>query len=174
MELLSGYRHTTDGFTCSGYFDSGTKRLVVSTSRDDWALILAHEYGHMQQWKTGLFEQDDGAFEKFENWLQHKDELDGKELTRCIRFIQQCELDAEKRAVGLIRKYKLTEDISLYRQKANAYVLFYEVVRRHRRWSNQESPYRAPDVYKQMPTYFIRNLANITKKFENTVVAKCM
>jgi hypothetical protein len=50
-----------------------------------------------------------------------------------IRDIQECERDAERRGLKLIKKYKLP-DVKDYIQRANAYILFYEVIRKHRKW----------------------------------------
>jgi len=162
------------GTYCSGYFDSGSKELVVAVARPDWLSILAHEYAHMQQWVEGEFVEDDDSFHKFDQWVAGKMELEDDELTRCVRLIQRCELDAEKRAVEYLRRYRLRKDLADYRRRANAYVLFYEVARRHRRWSDKESPYTVPTVYRQMSTRFVSSLSHITKKFEAAVLKECM
>jgi hypothetical protein len=73
----------------------------------NWQEILAHEYGHFLQRQEGLFLEYDGDAARY------------SETAR--RTVTECELDAEKRAWRILRRFGLLKDPTQYRQRANEY-----------------------------------------------------
>jgi hypothetical protein len=157
----------------SGYWDESKKQLHVAIYTEEWLTILAHEYGHFCQWKEGKFvsDRETELFIDFEEWLRGIKELTQKRLLASCRMVQSCELDCEKRALKLIKKFSLTDDYSLYIQKSNSYVLGYEIVRKLRKWF-KTGPSRFPEINKLMTKRFIKNF-KISKKQIEIMKQKC-
>lgn len=125
---------TKDGYL--GAFDYFKKELLVCVANPLWLGVLAHELSHLHQWaqnvpawSKGLQEDCDAVYE---NWIKGKD-TKPELVKQAVRGIQRCEWDAEKRAVKLIKKYRLV-DPKIYTRSANMYILKYEFARRHRAW----------------------------------------
>lgn len=150
---------------CSGYFDSVNRELVVAAGKNGWLGILVHEFAHMTQWLDNC--------KAWKRSMDHPDEVDdwlnGKELKnakRTIGIARDLELDNEKRSVALIKKWDLPIDIKDYTQKANAYIQFYNWLYFTRRWcSPNNSPYKNPKVYKEMPTIFKMNYRKMSDRY---------
>ena len=115
----------------SGYWSDDDKKLNVAIYCDEWLTVLAHEYGHFCQWKENKFldKATSNAYVHFDEWIEGKIELPKNKLEKTCELIQKCELDCEKRALKLIKQYKLYKDEKLYIQKANSYVLGYEAAK---------------------------------------------
>ncbi len=121
-----------------GYFDDKRKFLFVAADEADWLTTLAHEYGHMTQWIEGRFGWDpraEDADSRFEEWLvgKHPD-YSARRVLRLVRAIQRCELDAERRALHLARRWHLTPDVIALARSGNANVWRYEVARQISTW----------------------------------------
>ena len=56
-------------------------------------------------------------------------------MHKYIGYTRDLELDNEKRAVRMIRKWKLSVDVDKYIKGANAYIHFYNWMGYTRRWS---------------------------------------
>lgn len=159
---------TKDVKNCGGYFDYDSKEFVVAMRNRMGFEILVHEYCHYLQWK-----EDRKYFLKMvKNCGIVFDWLDGKFykksiLEKATRGVIELEWDCEKRAVDLIKKYKLDVDIPEYCRSANSYLLFYHIVRETRMWY-KKSPYNTKLTDGMLPElqdldyYMDRN--NITDK----------
>jgi len=151
---------------CSGYFDSEEKKLVVATEREDWVPILVHEFAHFTQWMDNcpVWRTSGNSLEAVDLWLGGKDVPNiKKSLGKC----RDLELDNEKRSVAIIKAWELPVDIKTYTQKANAYVQFYNWMFFTRRWCTpQNSPYKNPKIYGEMPTTFRMNYKNMGEKYK--------
>jgi hypothetical protein len=148
------YVKLSGNIKCSGYFDDGEMKLVVSAKNPQALEILAHEFGHFTQWmeQTDLWLACDTGCTKVDEWLSGKRVNNIKEHLSVVRDL---ELDNEKRAVMLIKKFKLPIDIKEYTRKANAYVLFYNWLHHTRRWCTpQNTPYRNKTLLKACSTRF--------------------
>jgi hypothetical protein len=132
---------TADVKNCGGYFDYSGKEFVVALKNRKGFEIMIHEYCHFLQWKENrkyflklikdcgiLFDWLDGKFYK------------KKIINEAVRGVIELEWDCEKRAIELIKKYKLDVDIEEYSQSANCYLLFYHIVRKYRKWY-KNAPY---------------------------------
>ena len=122
-----------DDDTTIGEWDEGELTLRVAMNGRDWAQILAHEIGHVEQTLQGQF-ADFSHWDTFEAWLKGL-RVAPRRLLTSVRYIQKCELDAERRGLRLVKAFGLgsTEH---YIARANAYLWKYEVARRLGRWPN--------------------------------------
>lgn len=118
-----------------GLFYQHAKQIVIAARDPEWFHVFLHEFCHLEQLLEGLWSshREYVCWELLDAWFSGKRELRADHLTRCVRTIQACELDAEKRAARYIRKYKFPS-ISLdeHIRSANVYVLSYEAKRRNR------------------------------------------
>lgn len=138
---------------CSGYFDSGDKELAVAKGQDDWLQILVHESCHLDQWLEGTKEwrrEDKLGNDVLDKWLLGKD-IDRRKLKRAVNNIIALELDCERRAVRKIVEYGLPISETIYIQKANCYLLYYNYVYETHRWYKKEPPYIKVGLYSIMP-----------------------
>jgi len=156
----------------SGFWCDEDKQLNVAIYHPEWLVILAHEYGHYCQWKDGKFidEKTTEAYILYDEWIEKKISLTKEKLDDICELIQKCELDCEKRALKLVKKYKLC-DIESYIQKANSYVLGYDVTKITRKWF-KKSPTRVNSIYKSMSKTFTKTLKP-TKKQTNLILKNC-
>ena len=147
-----------DHCLCSGYFedDSGGSRarLLVAGKHKNWFETLIHEFCHLKQWK----EHDpiwQNEHEHFWDWVSGEvPKLSKKHIVMSVRRLRNLELDCEKRAVRMIRKYGLPVDIKHYIKGSNAYVKFYTLLGKTGAWCTY-STYRTPKIMGYMPSKFM-------------------
>ncbi len=151
-----------EGTLVNGYFDCDKKKLLVATRKplEDWITIFAHEASHMDQWienspfwtncKVGEVDYLNCLFE----WLDGKD-FDLNLVDDFIRVSRDLELDCEKRTIEKLTKHGFSINIKEYVQKANSYVLFYNVLKHTRKWyAEGKAPYLIESVWRNMPDSF--------------------
>lgn len=159
----------------SGLWDEETKQISVAVLTDDWIKVLAHEYGHFCQYKEGKFASDEenAAFNDIDEWLDNKLDLTPEQINDKIKLIQDCELDCEKRAVEFIKKYEIDSEknIPKYIQRANAYVLSYEVLKTKRKWF-EYSAHGITKIVNKMPKVFIEDFT-VSSELNNLFLEKC-
>lgn len=148
VRLYSKKKINSDGGgAISGAFTDEDKILEVAASREDWLLILAHEYCHFKQWQQGLF--DDvmviAAYSCFTPWLEKRREIPADQLETFIRKMQWLELDNEKRTIELLKEFKVDFDEEKYIKKTNIYMYSYELCRRLQRWHSKPM-YDVPEL----------------------------
>ena len=151
---------------CSGYFDSENKVLVVATKREDWLPILVHEFGHFTQWMDDckVWRTSGDSLADVDEWLGGKEI---KNIKRSLGKSRDLELDNEKRSVAIIKAWDLPINVKTYTQKANAYIQFYNWMFFTRRWCTpQNSPYKNPKIYGEMPTTFRMNYKQMSPKYK--------
>ncbi len=101
--------------------------------------IFLHEYCHFLQWKKQekIFIDGINSLDVFDDWVE-------KERPDCdirhIRNIQLLEIDADRKAIKLIKRHGFDIDITKYIEESNAYVLTYDWMYRNRTW-------KFPDYY---------------------------
>ena len=139
----------SDGIVCSGYFDPEGKVFVCSMGRAFWPETWAHEFCHYTQWKDGFMDQFDD--EIIWDWLGGND-YSFEAVEKSVRGSQELEADNERRTVEVIKKYDLPIDLEAYRQKSNAYIMFYDVVLKTRMWpTGTNVTYSDPAIYCKFP-----------------------
>ena len=127
---------------CSGYFDESDKAMVVAMNHPLALEVLVHEFGHFTQYmdKLSIWDAAAPALNKVDEWLGGKEV---RNIEKWMGISRDLELDNEKRAVKLIKKFNLPIDAELYTKRANAYVLFYTWMLTTRKWATRKnSPYR--------------------------------
>lgn len=136
-----------DGGTISGGFSDEEKLLEVAAKRDDWLLVLAHEYCHFKQWQDGIFDELEviAAYSVFTPWLLKKRELPPEMLETFIRKMQWLEWENENRTIELLRQFRVDFDEEDYIKKVNIYLHSYELCRRTRKW-HKKSLYDVPEL----------------------------
>ena len=171
------------GAKCGGYFDSFDKsnvQLVVATGRpfEEWVELLAHEFCHFLQWSEGspFFTESTVGGVQIDQivdlWLQGLVELSEEQKESYLNFMLELEKDCEERTVRLIREFDLPVDSEYYIQKSNAYVLFYKVLQKTRKWCDV-SPYRHKEVTDQMPVDFILDYKNPPQHLLDLIETHC-
>jgi hypothetical protein len=152
---------------CSGWFDEEVPELVVAMNRPDWIEILAHEYGHLTQWRENapIWKEAVKSLPKVWGWL---DGTNVRNIEKHIGISRDLELDNEKRAVKIIKKFELKVDLEHYVKKANAYVQFYNWMLITRKWSKPtNSPYKNKNLVEAMSSKFNMKYDKLTPKLEN-------
>lgn len=167
------YVKVDNNIQCAGYFDdegSETPVLVVAMNRLDWLEILVHEYCHLTQWKDrdSLWNKAGRSLILVDDWLNDKPI---SKIDYHLSMVRDLELDNEKRAVELIKKWDLDIDIDNYIKKANAYVQFYNYLKISRRWSRPEnSPYKNINIINAMSPKFNMNYKKMSSKIEKLFI----
>lgn len=164
------------GGNCRGWFgedDYKPNQMVLAVATGDsvskWLPILVHEFCHMHQWleKDPTYTRSDEATGLLWEWLEGKIELSPKKAKHYAVLTLENELDCERRAVKLIKKLNLAINVDKYIKQANAYVYFYHLVAKHRRWY---SPGKSPDsfsmILKAMPSSLRGDRKVISMKLE--------
>lgn len=160
------YVKLSGNIKCSGYFDEDEPALVCSMNRPDSLEILAHEFGHFTQWRENIdiWKKSMVSMPLVDEWLE------GKEVPNIKKHLATCrnlELDNEKRAVKIIKKFDLDIDIDRYIKKANAYVMFYNRLLATRKWTTpNNSPYSNQRIVEKMPRYFMKDYSTLPKRIE--------
>ena len=164
---------------CSGFFDSENNILACATKKPlkKWLCVYVHEYGHFLQWKENsiYFDEENKENERYmtsdgiiDDWIGGKN-YSQETIIKAIRSSQECELDCEKKAAKLIKKFDLPIDVGEYIQRANSYVSFYNYVLIRRKWYPQRSspPYDIKKVKEFFPKRFINKFDTINMDFIN-------
>lgn len=160
----------------NGYFCEQDKILYcrINDKDESWFEIFVHEYCHFLQHLDNKF-TNSSYWDDMDAWLLGKKKrLSRKRLDRCFRVVMNCELDCEKRAVKLIKRYNLPINVKTYTKKANVYILFYTMVRKYRKWYKR-LPTAIPELYNMMPSEeFWKTWNNPPKEFERIILQKCL
>ena len=143
---------------CTAWFDGNA--ICIARRNKYWFELFLHEFSHLRQKieKTIWFAPNASRYwATFEDWISGKINPTEDRLLECVRFIQQCEQDCEKRVVALAAEFKFPSiEIDDYIKGANSYVWEYEAARLTRKWGDRRLPYRVPAIKESMPSRFIR------------------
>ena len=149
------------GTGVGGYFSEGDEPVLsLALGAPTWAETLIHEFAHLTQWAnqsdcwtSGTLHDGTDAGTLIDYWYAGHIELSAEQQTRYFSSLIWVEIDAERRAVKMIKKHKIPIDVKLYCQRANAYVMGYHEFRRRRSWSIPgKAPYLIDDLVNAMPT----------------------
>lgn len=154
-----------NGVGVAGYFDDRTRVLAAAVGRIDWPEILAHEFSHVLQYQDGLFRvEEDSPYDDLEDWYAGVD-LPPERVRECIQFAMACEHDAERRTIGMLCHYRLSQDIPAYIRDANGYVLSHLYAQKHRKWP------KAPEWGVVLPSDALTPLheVRLTSKLERLI-----
>jgi len=120
-----------------GWFDGYKKQMLVCVSRVDFLSIFLHEFCHFLQWRdnNAWWAKHMKKYIAFSNWISR---ASSKKATSSSYIAM--ELDCERRAVELVKKFKLSIDIPQYIKKANACLFLYHIVEKNRGWPENKKP----------------------------------
>lgn len=157
----------------NGYFCGNPREFCVAVNKPQkqWLPVFIHEYNHFLQWKEKSKEWFDCRDYFFDPWLSGK-EYARRTINVGIRTIINVELDCEKRSVQMIKDRNLPINIDDYIKKANAYVLFYSIIKEKREWYNV-SPYDVSEIIDVMPNYFLDDYSKPPQKYKKLVLKHC-
>ena len=162
------YLKPTPSIRCTGYFDDESRTLEVAMKQKDSLELLVHEYCHLTQWvdKAPVYTKASKYLIALDKWIEGKN-LPIEVIDAAIKGIVDLELDNEKRAVAMIRKYNLNIDKDKYIKKANAYLYFYHWMKETRRWSRSNNiPYKNKVIIDAMPTTFRGSYDKLPNRFK--------
>lgn len=156
-----------EGVPVNGFFIGGEGiadelACAIGQPFEQWIQVFLHESCHMDQyiedsdtWNDTMITPTIEAGDVMQMWIDGLVELTAQQKENIIGRARDVELDCEKRSVEKIKKYNLPIDIDEYIQKANAYVLFYNVIKVTRSWyKTDREPYNLEEVWRKMPTHF--------------------
>lgn len=166
----------SENIFAGGYFsddaDGEVPTLACAMGQPDFEkaiLLFIHESCHLDQWserhkKNSIWSKGD-TINIIEDWLGGM-EISESELDRAFTQSKEIEIDCEKRSVKKIKKYKIPVNVEQYIQKANAYILFYNYLKKHRKWSIPGNPPYGDLIYPYAPNYWLEDYSQIPKELE--------
>ena len=159
---------TYNELKCNGFFDSDEFVCAVDKPVKQWLQIFLHEYCHFLQYKENKKKWlSTGARLLFDKQL-YSDEI----IEHCKK-IQSEEIDCEKRAVALIKAYKLGFDLEKYIQAANAYIYFFETIPITRQWY-KKPPYEVRRILEVVPYQFKADYSKMPEGYLKLVKKYCL
>ena len=176
--ILSDEDHVvlSENIKAGGYFSDDTDgeipTLACAMGQKDFEkaiLLFVHESCHLDQWSES--DQHDSIWAKgdasvyIDEWLSGE-EFPQEELDDIFKTAIELELDCEKRSVEKLKKYNIPTNIEHYIQKANAYVLFYNYLKKHRKWSIPGNPPYGDLIYPHAPNYWLDNYDTIPEELK--------
>ena len=176
-----------DGNEFSGFFTTFPEpTLAIHLEGRNAESVMLHESQHMEQWHEGCKAWKEafvasgiGAEDLLFLWIDKKLEFTRPQLRRMCQLAVNLELDCEKRTVKLIRRLRREGKTEIvvkeYIQKANAYVMFWRMVAKTRKWYKiGKLPYELPEVYGEFPTTFDMNYTRLPSKYEQLYRQHCL
>jgi len=162
-----------DEMFSNGYFSDEPREFAVAMKKPqkDWLPIFLHEYSHFRQWKDKAIVWKETDVNCMDSWLTGVD-FSEKTVDRSIFGLRNLELDCEIRTVALIQEHDIKMDIDLFIKQANAYLLFYNIVRTHRVWY-KIAPYEVKEIIDLMPPTFLEDYGQTPKEYVALVMEHC-
>lgn len=156
MKLIIGRGKSVNvgGYRCVGYFDDSQKVIKIAGQAQEFMSTLVHEYAHFLQFinKSKIYKKSNIAGYIVDSWFAGNEYSD-KKLKRAFFLVRAMERDCEKRAVKLIKKFKLEIDEKMYVKKAHCYIYSHFMMEKTRKfYSYKKSPYHSPVVLRVMPS----------------------
>ncbi len=158
----------TDGSLCRGYWDDTNMErpslfCAINGSILQWGPYFVHEFAHFCQWKerSSIWKADRKFTASDQDSIINNRPISEDRMLAFIDASCDIELDAEKRAVRLFKKYKVPINIDKYIRGANAYVFFHRYASQYRNWYKQTPPDRIPDLHKLVKPTFYRGYKRI-------------
>jgi hypothetical protein len=134
---------TPFNFKVAGYFDEDEKLLHcgIGLNESDFLSTLVHEFAHVLQWIDGDYAYKNCGHEKYGSvqnvvcqWIKDEVDVKNKDLISYTKKMIACELNAERRAVKLIKEYGLPIDIKRYSEHASATLYTYWMTLKTKKW----------------------------------------
>lgn len=175
VQLINKQSVMCEGQKVNGFVSESPNILAtaVGKSKAKWILTLLHESCHMDQcieradvWKKADVTDSVDASTILFLWLDHLVEFNKAQLKDYTQRALAVELDCEKRVVEKANRYGIEIDSAKYAQTANAYVYFYLMVAKTRKWyAIGKEPYNVKEVWSQMPAHFNNDYTKLPRKY---------
>jgi hypothetical protein len=127
-------------------------------SRWDWLEIFVHEYCHMLQAidNTKVWRDSSKPVDKIFYWIDDNDEYP-KPTKADIRKVIAMESDCDRRAVEVIKNYKIPINVNRYIKRSNLYMWFYPEVHKRGKWvaKKKRMPYMIKEALDLAPAKFL-------------------
>jgi len=173
--------YDTDIDPCEAFFSDDPLLLRVGVNKpvETWGKFLVHEYCHFLQTlepnlvmkRFNNVRDGSDANTIISHWLKGK-QINQKIIDKSINAVRNMEIDCEKRSVKLIRQRKLEIDIKKYIKEANAYVMFYTVMGKERRWYDTY-PGKIKAIRDIMPDHFLKDYSEVPDEYHQLVKRHC-
>jgi len=130
-------------FKVAGYFDEDARLLHcgVGLNESEFLSTLVHEFAHVLQWIDGDSTYKNCDHEKYGSvqnavcqWIKDEVSVKNKHLILYTKKMIACELNAERRAVKLIKQFDLPIDIKRYSEHASATLYTYWMTLKTKKW----------------------------------------
>lgn len=171
-----------DNSKVNGFVTDDGMILAAATAKPTkkWFYTFLHESCHMDQcieqarvW-TDLRVNNHDATDIVFMWLDNVVELNKQQLELYTHRTAVVELDCEKRSAKKIIDYNFDYDVSEYTRRANAYVYFYLMLRKSRRWYTVgREPYNIKEIWSQMPNHFQNDYTVLPAKYRRLYEEHC-
>lgn len=168
-----------DGIVSKGCFQRDPLLLACACKGNysKWLPIFVHEWNHGRQYieefplYKNLSVEDETILWK---WADGLVELSKEKVNSLIKTLRDIELDCELRTIETIKRFQLESEIELnwYTRTANAYLLFYNVFKKHKKWY-VTPPYEVKEIIEMMPNNIITNFSAPHRLYESLVLDKC-
>ncbi len=159
-----------DGSMCYGYWDDSDPKnpiLACSVKGDinKWGPFFTHEFGHFQQWRdrTEVWRSNVKFTAKEQAAIINNRPISEKRMIKFLSACRELELDAEKRAVKLFKKYNVPIDLDKYIKGANVYIFFQNYLYWYRHWCQRTPPYEIQELMNLVKPAFYNGYKNIPK-----------
>jgi hypothetical protein len=141
----------------NGCFFQEGNIIQVAIQAPNWFLILIHEFSHSRQWIENcpawqVYDSFEGE-DYIQAWIEG-DYMPPGFIDKVITATRDMELDCERRSYQLLLESGVAthEECATYIQKAMAYVLFYEHIRKYRMWYTiGNEPYNNLNIWIKAP-----------------------
>lgn len=146
-----------EGFHCRGYFCDTEICIAIDSSR--WIEVLAHEFAHFIQWKTGsiLYRKCFGPTNDYADvvdaWIGGDESYDRRRVRRAFDTYRAMERECERLAVKVLKENGIPFDLERYTQEANCYIYMYHFMEHRRIKSFSKSPFSIRTL-RMMPSSF--------------------
>lgn len=114
-------------------------KCFVDLSSNYWVGVLAHEYCHFLQCTSNSkvwndFQDSVFSIKKYESIFNKKSSINKSKRKKVAKSIIKLELDCDKKAIKIIKKYSLPVDLKEYIVKANVILYKYLYWAEHGVW----------------------------------------
>jgi hypothetical protein len=177
-------RMVSDTIDSNGAYDEERKMLGCATGKPiaQWLPIFIHEFGHftqqiehmpMQKKFLKLGDKYD-IFKLMDNKRSMK-KVSDKIWHDTVMCYRDMEFECEKVALGLIKQFKLQDTVSIeyYTKCANAYILFYNIIDKYRKFY-KKAPYEVAKIMDMMPSSALKSYDVMPIGYEKLVKKYCL
>lgn len=157
----------------NGYFCDDPKEFVVAINKPQkqWIPTFLHEYNHFLQWKENSKYWNNCKDGFLDYWLSGHN-ISDRVVNRGINSMIDLELDCEKRTVDMIKRLNLPINLDWYIKTANAYVLYYNILKESRQWYII-APYDVKEILDSVPNYWLDDYSKTPLKYKQLVLKYC-